>query len=115
MKYFAAFLMFTSSLAHAGCPTPVSYLTEGSKASCNGYLFSPEKELEVRTKLEHYDDMSQLIVQQDGLITNLKSQIDLDVKQIDEQKTVDSIDKVFYFVLGVVATSLAVYVGNKAR
>ncbi len=36
------------NLCFAECPKPVQFLKIEEKANCNGYLFSPEKELEVR-------------------------------------------------------------------
>lgn len=36
------------------CPKPVMYLKKSTTAPCNGYLFSPEKELEVRLLKENY-------------------------------------------------------------
>lgn len=39
--------------AFAQCP-PVTPLEKGDKAPCSGYLFTPEKELELRIKNEEY-------------------------------------------------------------
>jgi hypothetical protein len=38
----------------AECSAPVKLLEEGSSAPCRGYLFSPEKELEVRIKYKEH-------------------------------------------------------------
>lgn len=39
----------------ADCPKPVTSLEEGAKAPCTGYLFTPEKELEVRLMKKESD------------------------------------------------------------
>lgn len=46
-------LIGISNSAFAGCDKPVTLLIQGQKAPCRGYLFSPNKELEVRTRFEH--------------------------------------------------------------
>ena len=41
------------------CGQAVSSLNKGQPAPCAGFLFSPDKELEVRTKVQQYDNMQQ--------------------------------------------------------
>jgi len=38
---------------NASCQQPVKYLEQGSQAPCSGYLFSPEKEAELRLMSEN--------------------------------------------------------------
>lgn len=48
-------LLAPPTRANTVCGKPVSYLQEGSKADCTGFLFSPEKEEEIRVKITNYD------------------------------------------------------------
>lgn len=71
-------LLLASSLSFATvCPQPVKYLTEGSAAPCAGYLFSPEKEQEVRIKIDQFEPMEKLIKNQDELISVLNQRVQL--------------------------------------
>lgn len=95
-----------------GCTKPVTHLLEGDKAPCEGYLFSPEQEKEVRGKVEIMEQQTHVIQDQDALIVNLKQQIDNETKQtqnLNSQLNASSWDKYIYFGLGVLATSAAIY------
>lgn len=61
MKLFLSLLIiFNLSFARATeCSKSVSYLNKSDQAPCSGYLFSPEKEQEVRIKSESFDLMKQ--------------------------------------------------------
>lgn len=54
----------------AQCPKPVIHLEKGEQAPCSGYLFSPQKELELRIKNEEYKvllEQSKIYIQQTEL------------------------------------------------
>lgn len=74
-------LLLITNLTWAECSKPVTYLTEGSTTSCSGYLFTPDKELEVRTKVLQYDTLDKLVNKQNELIDVLNQRVDLTVKQ----------------------------------
>lgn len=66
------FTCFTTSLF--ACPKPVTFLRNGEVASCDGYLFSPEKERELRLLNEDYKLVTEELVLKDKMITNYKTQ-----------------------------------------
>lgn len=74
-------LLLSASIAWGECSKPVTYLTDTTPAPCTGYLFTPEKELEVRTKVLQYDTLDKLVKKQDELIDNLNQRVDLTTKQ----------------------------------
>lgn len=74
-------LLLTFNLSWAACSQSVKYLTEGTPAACTGYLFSPEMELEVRTKVEKVDLMQKLMVNQDQQIDVLNQRLTLAQQQ----------------------------------
>lgn len=80
IKLFISVLLI-SSLSWAECSKPVTYLKESQPAICSGYLFTEEKELEVRTKVLQYDTLDKLVKKQDELIDNLTQRVDLTSKQ----------------------------------
>jgi len=47
-------LLVFSSRLYADCEKAVTFLNEGQVSPCTGYLFSPEKELEIRIKNEEH-------------------------------------------------------------
>ena len=106
MKRIIIFLLFCSNIAQADCPS-VSYLMKNDRVQCEGFLFSPAKELEVRTKVEHYDIMADLTQKQDAMINNLNQQITVYNKELTQAKNEDQLDKILYFALGVVLTYAA--------
>lgn len=105
-------LLFSQTL-FASCDRPVTYLAEGKPATCNGYLFSPEMELSVRTKILNYDNMDLLVKKQDELITILNSRISVNEemnnnlrKSLSNQETKSQMEKWLYFGAGVLITGL---------
>jgi len=92
MKKLLAILISLSlplSSFAAECIAPVKLVEEGAPAQCRGFLFSPEKELEVRLmKKDH--DLLVLEVKELDLISDKSKQKDLELKKIielEEQKT----------------------------
>lgn len=101
------------STSHAACDKPVTALQEGQAAPCTGYLFTPEKELEVRFKTNTYDKLTELTKKQDEMIDVLNLRIDNNQKQISlyEQKiqqnqSTEFYQKLLYFGLGVLTTTV---------
>ena len=80
-------LIIYSGYSNAECSKPVNYLTEGTKAPCTGYLFTPEKEAEVRDKIIKFDTLNELTKKQDEMITVLGARI---ITQQDMNKTLES-------------------------
>ena len=116
IKYLFTLLFLIPSLAFAECKQPVSILLEGDKAPCSGYLFTPEKELEVRTKVSNYNTMENLVKKQDEIIDVLnqrvtnqyqQNQILNDQLQLREKESFTQ--KAIFFVLGAVVTGLIAY------
>lgn len=116
MKKFSAIILsilFVSQVSFAKCEQPVTYLTEGSKTSCTGYLFTPEAEMEAReTKLNH-DRLEELSKTQEKLIDVLTKRVNnhsLQVanlhNEIDNLETKNTWTKIMWFGLGVLATGL---------
>lgn len=63
------------------CSNPVSLLQEGAAAPCRGYLFSPDKELQVRT-----DKQDSLLVKQE--LDNLNQTVERLNKELSESNKI---------------------------
>lgn len=50
----SSLIMFQGPASAALCPNPVTFLKKGDITACEGYLFSPEKELQVRLINEEF-------------------------------------------------------------
>src|SRR5690606_28862076 len=61
-----------STTAFANCPKPVTSLEQGAQAPCSGFLFSKEKEREVRLMAEDYK-----LLQEEVEIKNKKLELTL--------------------------------------
>lgn len=102
-------LILASSISFAECK-PVTYLTEGKPAPCNGYLFTPEKEKEVRDKVQDLDKYIDLSKKQDDLISVLNGRVINQTEQNNNLRaSIESRDKslwveqLIYFSLGLLA------------
>lgn len=63
-------ISYLISFQALACPQPVTPLKKGEQAPCTGFLFSPEKELELRIRNEEYKlllEQSNLYLQQKEL------------------------------------------------
>lgn len=119
---FVATLILLSSIQGYAtlCENPVTSLKEGTTAPCTGYLFTPEKELEVRLKVSTYDQMEQLVKRQEELNSILYKRVDnlqdLNLKMSDKISAGESknfYEKFLYFGLGVIVTGfIATNVGK---
>ncbi|NDE09871.1 MAG: hypothetical protein EBZ95_04805, partial [Chitinophagia bacterium] len=91
------------------CKKEVTYLNEGQPAPCMGYLFTPEEEFLVRSKVEKFDQLDELSKKQDELINILSNRLDIssqkeynlkeELKQVNND---NQIEKIVYFCLGLV-------------
>lgn len=106
-------LALVPSLLHAECLKPVTYLREGAQVPCTGYLFSPEKEFEVRTKVATYDDLTLTVEKQRQLLelhdSELQRQIQTNISLSSELKVREenNLYKTILFIgAGIVSGSL---------
>lgn len=67
----------------ADCAVPVKKLEEGSQAPCAGYLFSPEKELEVRVKVKEHNLLKDEINSLNGIVERLQK------KNLESDKVIE--------------------------
>lgn len=116
MKKYLVILFLIPSLAFAECKQPVSLLEEGKPAPCLGYLFTPEKEAEVRTKIANYNNLELIVKKQDELVDVLNKRVYNQIEQnqiLNEQLNLREKEtftqKAIFFVLGAVVTGLIAY------
>ncbi len=96
-------ILLSSSLSWATtCPVNVTYLTEGSKSPCTGYLFSPDMELYVRTQIIQFEKLQKISAKQDELITTLNQRINNQSEQIQAAERSSFLDKVLYLSGGII-------------
>lgn len=84
------------------CEQPVQYLTKGEVTPCTGYLFSQEKELEVRVAVEENKQLYMITETQDQLIQNLEKQNNL----LETKDRLNDLEKFAYFIGGALITAL---------
>lgn len=107
------FLIFSISF-HAfaeECTKPVTVIKKGQAAPCDGFLFSPKKEQEVRIKVQSTEILEQLSSRQKDSINNLDARLknmreyNLELnKQLDDRDRWSFWKKTLYFGLGVAVT-----------
>lgn len=113
-------IIFLSNTCLAKCPKPVQYLQDLEMAPCAGFLFSPEKEMEVRIKLDNYsflEDYSDTQEEVNEILTTRlqeaqKYNENLE-KRLRQEKRNSDIYNFLYFGLGVIVTGLIA--GNVGR
>lgn len=105
-----------SGYTFAECSKPVTYLQEGTPAICSGYLFTPEKELDVRLKITNYEKLELIIKKQDELVDVLNKRIEVQLQQNKElneliatRENETFLHKALFFGLGAVLTGLISY------
>jgi hypothetical protein len=115
MKLISLFIsiIFFAQVTFGACNQPVTYLTEGSKTTCTGYLFTPEAEMDVRETKMNHDRLQQLTMTQEKLIEILNKRVNNNTLQnenlrneVSNLETANTWTKVLYFGLGVLATGL---------
>lgn len=110
-KLLACILIVYSQVAQPACDKPVTYTFENTPAACTGYLFTPEKELEVRLKVGSYDTLEKLSNKKDELITVMSDRLDGQIRQnvllskeLESRKNVEFWHSAGFFILGCVIT-----------
>jgi len=101
-----------SNVAFATCDKPVTYLGQGSTSPCSGFLFSPEKELEVRILVETLkkDQEIKTILEKRLEITQLRLE---DVNnQLYKREQTSQLEKSLYFVFGALITG---FIANNVK
>ena len=122
IKYLILYVILVTQSAMA-CD-PVQFIKKGAASACDGYVFSLDKELEVRLKmLELQTD--QAIIQNDQKLINLKdvqigllnTQVELwqnQSKALAEQLVAKENSRMWYFFGGAVLTTALAFAVNKA-
>ena len=122
MKYLIILSIILNSTLVFG-NTEVSYLSKGSPAPYDGYLFTQEKTQSVRTQLLEVDDLKAINLSYQRSVDLYKLNQDSYSKQVDillsqNTKLTESLqkasgvtiyEKVGYFIAGILATGLAIY------
>lgn len=116
-KYLLSFTIFvTTSTSYGVCNNPVTFLQENEKVPCSGYLFTPEKELEVRTKITNYERLENVIQKQDLLIDVLNKRVDNQIQQninlsneLQRKENETYWQKAGFFLLGAILTGVIAY------
>lgn len=110
---------FLNSLS-AECLKPVTHLNNGDTTQCEGYLFTLEKELEVRIKISNYDNLMLINLKNQELIDILNKRVDNQIQQninlqnqIDKQTSKDFWEKTLFFGLGVLTTILTLKIASE--
>ncbi len=114
MKILLAILLLFN-IAYADCP-PVKRVEKGQVAECTGYIFSPEKELEVRIRYDQFPILEQKLKAQEDISGILEQRLKNHQEYITSLEA--SRDRQFwretgYFILGAVLTGfIATNVGR---
>lgn len=85
IKALMCILSLVSTNLIAECQKPVQMLKNGDLAPCDGYLFSPDKELEVRISSEENKILKKQLPLLNNQIYTLKQQLELDSKIIERE------------------------------
>jgi hypothetical protein len=76
ITYSLISMLLYGQLAYADCSKPVTFLPNGTPAPCDGFLFTPEKERELRLINEDNKYLKQESELKDKLIDNYRTQVD---------------------------------------
>ncbi len=96
MKIILSLLLLTN-VAFA---RDVTYLSKGKPAPYNGYLFTPEKEQELRNMNERYKIQTELVEKQKELIQELNITVKYKDSEIKKQKLTTTMKIIMYFGVG---------------
>lgn len=118
MKYLALTLILITNLAwgQQSCPQNVTKVTKGLIVPCDGYIFSPETELEARIAVSTKNKLDDYIKIQNDMLSIQSQRIDNFVKQnaaleqkIDLNEKTNFLRATVYFGLGVLVTGFIVH------
>lgn len=105
-----AFVLY-SFPGYAKCGKAVQFVEAGKPAPCSGFLFSPEKEQEVRIKLQVSSTLESLVKKQqesidnlDARIANLQNYNNYLSTELEKQDKFNFWKTTLYFSLGVLVT-----------
>lgn len=112
MKSWILVLLLLTPQARATCTQPVQKLEQGQSSPCSGFLFSDEKEVEVRIKViernyykELYEKSQQLnVINETRLDLQLKKNQEL-AEYLDKKKDWEQLKLLGSFVLGSFITA----------
>jgi hypothetical protein len=111
------FVQYESTIVHAAteCIKPVTHLNEGTLVPCEGFLFSPKTELEVRIKVANYDNMVTLTNNTQeynnilyNRVTNLQEQNIILSQELNGRSNIEAYKLLGVFTLGSLITTLIV-------
>lgn len=107
--------IFLTNIATAQCP-PVKQIEKGQISECSGYIFSPEKELEVRLKYEQFQTLEQKLLTQKEISDILEQRLKNDkdyIALLEANRDRQFWRETGYFILGAVLTGfIATNVGR---
>ena len=107
MKYLIILSLVFSANSFAVTP-----IKEGQKSPETGYIFSQSEEKQVRGINEKRLKLEDLAVKQEEL-NKVQSERISELEKEVEKRTFTTSEKVIYFGLGILATSLAITLANK--
>lgn len=122
-KILISTILVTTSFqsAFADCKDPVTYLSEGSKAPCTGYLFTPEAELTARKAVIDTDYKNKIIEEQNSQLDILNKRVVIAQEkndnlkhQLEDANSSSMNEKLIYFAAGIIVTTAIVYATQKA-
>ena len=107
MKYLIILSLIFSANSFAVTP-----IKEGQKSPESGYIFTPSEEKQIRTINEKRLKLEDLSLKQEEL-NKVQSEKISELEKEVERRTFTTTEKVIYFSLGIIATSLAISLANK--
>jgi hypothetical protein len=113
MRNLILSLILISNTAYAGvCDLPERVIL-GDKVPCTGYLFSDVNELKIRTDLTYKNSLIDNLTKQTTIQADMLKISNEQIQLYKESQPLSKWEKLLYFSLGVVATSLAVNAASK--
>lgn len=117
MKYFLFIIILIQSIfVRAECLQPVTHLRINEVTPCEGYLFTPEKELEVRQQVINYEQLNLMNNKQKQLIDILQQRMNIQIEQnlllvdkLQKQEQYEFWKIGSSFALGVIITTIISY------
>lgn len=109
MKKLFLILFLIPNFVFGNCNKDVTYLKQNDTAPCEGYLFTPKKEQEIRLKITNYDNLMQIVEKQDELTKVLAERLDVCQKmndglksELNNEKDIVNLERIVYLGLGII-------------